>query len=100
MYRREAAEAKRIARERIDYLFSLAGNFASRGEEEWGRRYISLAIRIGMRLDLPVGHRREYCRNCLTYFIPSKTVRVRVTRGRVVLTCLRCGHIARFPYGR
>lgn len=100
MYRREAAEARRIARGRIDYLFSLAAACTEKSQEEWGRKYISLAKRIGMRLDLPVGHRREYCRHCMTYFIPSRTVRIRIARGRVIMTCLHCGHVARFPYRR
>ncbi len=99
MYRRESLEAKRIAKERIESLFSQAERLTKEGQTDLSRRYVSLARRIGMKVDIPVGHRMDYCRKCNTYLIPSRTCRVRVTRGRKVISCLACGNTYRFPYG-
>ncbi|MCL4346676.1 MAG: hypothetical protein M1417_02035 [Candidatus Thermoplasmatota archaeon] len=99
MYRKEAMEARRIARERIEKLFGLARDLAASGEKERSRMYIMLARRIGMKLDIPLGHRREYCRKCNSYLIPGRNARVRMGRKKVTLTCLECGKVTRFPFG-
>lgn len=98
MYRRESQEAKRIARERIEKLFMQAAELASKGEDALSQRYVSLARRIGMKVDVPIGHRMDYCRKCNTYMLPSRTCRVRVTRGRKIIVCHICGNASRFPY--
>lgn len=98
MYRREGIEAKRIARDRIENLFAMAERLTKEGETDLSRRYITLARRIGMKLDISIGHRMEYCRKCNTYMLPSRTCRVRLSRGRKVIVCLACGNTSRFPY--
>lgn len=98
MYRRESQEAKRIARDRIESLFTQAEKLAKEGQVSLSQRYVSLARRIGMKVDIPIGHRMEYCRSCNTFMLPSRTCRVRVTRGRKVIVCHICGSTARFPY--
>lgn len=98
MYRKDSQEAKRIARNRIDSLFTQAAELAREGDTELSRRYVTLARRIGMKVDIPVGHRMDYCRKCNAYMLPSRTCRVRVNRGRKVIACLVCGNTARFPY--
>ncbi len=100
MYRKESQEARKIARERIEKLFSQAELFTKEGRYDLGRRYVSLARRIGMKVDISVGHRMDYCRNCNVYMIPARTCRVRVRRGRKVIFCLSCGNTSRFPYRR
>ncbi len=100
MYRRETQEAKRIARDRIEALFNMAASLAGEGKDELSRRYVALARRIGMKVDIPVGHRMDYCRKCNSYMLPSRNCRVRVTRGRKIIACLNCGRISRFPYRR
>ncbi|MDH2904771.1 MAG: hypothetical protein PXX82_00220 [Methanomassiliicoccales archaeon] len=98
MYRKESLEARRIARERIEKLFAMAKQLAREGTKERSRQYVGLARRIGMKLDIPVGHRREYCRNCNSILIPGVTSRTRIVRGRAVITCFNCGKASRYPY--
>jgi len=91
-----------IARERIAILLKLAGE-ALETDEELARRYVDLAFRIAAkaRLKLPRNVKRRYCRRCKTPLVPGRTARVRIKRGsggqRLVVTCLRCGYIRRYP---
>jgi ribonuclease P protein subunit RPR2 len=45
------------------------------------------------RVRIPRDLRRRFCRRCSAYLVPGSTLRVRLHRGKVVTTCLRCmGH--------
>jgi ribonuclease P protein subunit RPR2 len=93
-------DAKDIAKERVDRLFELAEQEALKGNQVRAKRYVSLALRMGERHKVRAGHKRTYCPECLTYFVPPRNVRVRTGRGRVSMTCLECGHIIRYPLSR
>lgn len=92
----------RIAEERIERLFSLARESAKMGETDFANRYVELAFRIGTRYNVRVPKRYHtlYCRKCHAYLLPGLTSRARLNRGRLSVTCLRCGHIYRHPYQR
>ncbi|MCC6051343.1 MAG: hypothetical protein LM580_11585 [Thermofilum sp.] len=91
-----------LARERVAILLELAEEVL-REDEALARRYVELAFRIAAkaRLKLPRRLKRRYCRRCKTPLVPGLTARVRVKRGcggrRLVVTCLRCGFIRRYP---
>ncbi|BBL69105.1 ribonuclease P protein component 4 [Methanoculleus chikugoensis] len=93
--------SRRLARERITVLFARAAEFYPENPG-WSNRCVELARRIGMRhrvrIERPL--KRRFCRRCYTYLVPGSNARVRVHRGRVVVTCLSCGHRSRFPVGR
>ncbi len=90
---------KKLASERIELLFELAG-------EEYlidpGRsnRYVRLARRIGMRyrVRLPSHLKRRMCKQCLSFLVPGGNSRVRLKDGNVIITCLNCGACKRYPY--
>lgn len=94
-----------IARERIAILLKLASEVLET-DEGLARRYVDLAFRIAAkaRLKLPRKVKRRYCRKCKTPLVPGRTARVRIKRGsggqRLVVTCLRCGYIRRYPLQR
>ena len=93
---------RRIARERMDILFELAGEEAREGNLQRANRYAHLARRLGMRYNVPFpsSYRRRYCRGCGAYLAPGAAARVRLRRSRVVVTCKACGRIARYPFLR
>lgn len=102
--RRQRIENKRIARERIHILFSLAET-ASSQEPELAQRYVTLARKIGMRykVNLPREHRWKICHNCKSYLHPGRTCRVRFQSKReshIVITCFTCGENNRRPLRR
>jgi ribonuclease P protein subunit RPR2 len=90
-------EVQRIARERIRILFDLA----EKAPPERAERYVALARRIASRnrVHMPKDLRRLVCRGCKGYLNPSMSrTRVRQTREpHVATTCLRCGHVNRYP---
>ncbi len=91
---------RRIALERMGILFGLAEKEALQGHAARARRYVDLARRLGMRYNVrvPAEYKRRFCKACLAYLVPSVNARVRVGRGRVVVTCLVCGAIQRLPF--
>ncbi len=100
--RRKKGLERRIARERMDILFELAGEEAREGNLQRANRYAHLARRLGMRYNVPFpsSYRRRYCRGCGAYLAPGAAARVRLRRSRVVVTCKACGRIARYPFLR
>ncbi len=92
--------ARKIAKERIISLLKLAEEEARKGNYDRVSRYVWLAKRIGMKYNvrIPRSLKRRICRNCLSFMIPGLNCRVRIARGRVIMTCLRCGNIKRIPY--
>ncbi|WP_423793255.1 ribonuclease P protein component 4 [Methanocaldococcus indicus] len=103
--RKENKKIKKIAKERIDILMSLAEKEAKRGNWERAKRYVYLARKIAMkvRIKMPKKWKRRFCKKCLTFWIPGKNVRIRIKSKRyphVVITCLECGKIYRIPYIR
>lgn len=89
--------AKDIAEERVDILFEEAASEARKGNDERGKRYVGLALRMSERHKVRASHKRTYCPECHTYFVPPRNVRVRTGSGRVSMTCLSCGHVQRYP---
>ncbi len=100
MPRRRKGLERRVARERIDLLFSLAEREAVEGNLARATRYAQLARRIGMRYNVPLPRpfRMLYCRGCGGYMAPGSSASVRLRRSKVVVTCRACGRIYRFPY--
>ncbi len=91
---------RRIALERMEVLFGLAEKEALQGHAARARRYVDLARKLGMRYNvrMPPQFKRRFCKGCLAYLVPSVNARVRVGRGRLVITCLSCGAIQRLPF--
>ena len=91
---------RRIAAERMMTLFHLAESEALHRRPGRARRYVELARRIGMRYNVrvPPRFKRSFCKKCLAFLLPSVSARIRVGRGRVVVTCMACGAVQRHPY--
>lgn len=90
---------KKIALERISKLFDQADKVFSK-EPMLADRYVELARNIAMRnrVRIPKELKRLFCRHCYSYWMPSKTVRIRLLKGRKVYYCLKCKHFTRVPY--
>ncbi|HDR46396.1 ribonuclease P protein component 4 [Methanofollis tationis] len=91
-------DTNRIAKERIERLFALAEE-VSGTDPTRSKRYVALARRIGMRqrVRIPADLRFRFCRRCSAYLVPGASARVRVQHGKVIVTCLVCGHQKRYP---
>ncbi|MBP1910929.1 ribonuclease P protein component 4 [Thermococcus stetteri] len=102
--RREQREKKKIARERVETLFTLAERVFPYSQE-LANRYVEIALEVQQKakIRLPRKWKRRYCKRCHSFLVPGVNARVRL-RDRpyphVVITCLNCGHIMRYPYLR
>ena len=90
------APAKKIAEERVEILFELA---SKESDEDIQKRYVALAISISMkyRLRFKKDYKRRFCRNCSSYLVPGKNLKVRVQNGKIIYTCMSCGKVTRIP---
>ncbi|MCE4617515.1 MAG: ribonuclease P [Desulfurococcales archaeon] len=94
----------RIARERIEKLYSLAVEETHSGNYKYAQQLMELAKRISMktRTRIPRKIKRWVCKNCLVPLIPGRTARIRIRRdgrsSRVIVRCEVCGWIHRYPY--
>jgi ribonuclease P protein subunit RPR2 len=91
------AQAKEIARERIDILVKSA---LKEKDEALAARQARLARQMAMRyrVRLPYGARQLFCKKCKAFIVPGRSSRVRVGGAKtraVRITCLRCGHTYR-----
>jgi len=95
-------EYKKLAAERVGYLFELAEGVFKKSPE-LADRYVQLAWKLATRYNVrfPPHLKRKFCRRCKSFWVPSVTCRVRTRPDPpcVVITCLRCGRITRLPYG-
>ncbi len=87
-----------IALQRCEKLLRLAREvFAF--EPALSKHYVALARRVAERHRLHLGS-REFCRKCGTVWIPGRTLRVRQSSSKKVVTysCVECGYVRRFQY--
>ncbi len=99
MKKRQKHEAIEIARERVDRLFRMAESAAAEGDFLSADRYIGIAwnIKLKFRLKLTDYQKRLFCRKCLKFLADGKTGRYRTEDGKLVITCMNCGNIRRYP---
>lgn len=94
-------EIRRIARERMDILLTLAGEVFHR-DRDLARRYVVHARNLGTRYNIRLSKKDKLmlCRRCSSFLVPGVNCRVRTHEGRVVITCLECGALRRIPFTR
>ena len=67
---------------------------------ELAHKYAKKARRIALKykLRLPLNLKRTICKNCHSYLVPGKNLRVRTRKGHVVYYCLNCKKFMRIGY--
>ncbi len=90
----------KIAKERIQILLELADKELKKHPER-SRRYVELARKIGMRYNvrLTKQQKRSFCKKCNTPLKPGLTSTQRTEKGMIVIKCLNCNKIYRYPFG-
>lgn len=99
--KKKKAISREIALERINYLFSEASDVYAI-DSGLSDRYVSLAQKIGMRyrVSLPSELKRKVCKTCNNFLVPGGNCRVRLKDGFVIITCMGCGSVKRYPYSK
>jgi ribonuclease P protein subunit RPR2 len=98
---RKQAWQKEVGSERIKLLFDLASQEFKKHPER-SNRYVQLARKIAMRYNIrmPKGLKRKFCKKCYGYLVPGTNcrVRTRTEQKSVIVKCLECGNVMRYPY--
>ncbi len=100
--------AKHPARSAVRYigmrrsarLAELSAEAVREGREDRAIRYVSLARAVCGKSQTPMPEGFAYCRECLLPLLPGVNCTVRLTGGKVVSACPRCGTVRRMPYIR
>ncbi len=97
--RRDKKLEKKIARNRINKLFSMAERSALNNKLNQANRYIEIARKIAMKyqLRIPSFLKRKYCKHCYSYLLPGKNCTVRIHRSKIVIYCDICKKHIRIP---
>ena len=99
-YGRTRAAVATIARERIQILVTQAKEMAMK-DEDLSRRYVDLARRISKRtkVRIPGELKRYLCKGCGMALVPGHNAKIRLhaRNSGVVITCLSCGLVKRYP---
>ena len=90
---------KKIAKDRVQYLFRLAETRSLNGELGLADRYVFHARKISMRylVPMPREFKRRFCKYCYSYLVPDVNCRVRIHRGKIITYCTVCGKHMRIP---
>ena len=98
-YQKKPLKQRQIALERINILFEQAKKVFKK-DPSLSNRYVSLARKIAMKykIRIPSNLKKQFCKHCYKFLVPSVNVRVRTRKGKVVYYCLYCKKYMRFPY--
>ena len=88
--------AVEIAKQRCEKLLRMAKQ-AHAKEPALAKRYVALARKIAMRHRFSLGN-KSFCKKCGTVFVPGSTLKVRLSKGLQLYTCVSCGFTRRFPF--
>ncbi|MFW6282606.1 MAG: ribonuclease P protein component 4 [Minisyncoccales bacterium] len=88
-----------IAEKRINELFERANEFLEINTK-YSDNCVKLARKISLRYKVPLTKQQKmlFCKKCGAYLHPNITSRVRVSRGKIVILCLKCKNISRYMY--
>lgn len=90
-----------IAKERIEKLFSEAESVFNK-EPKLAKRYVTLARKISTRTNtrIPKNLKRKFCKKCNAFLIPGKNAKIRTKNKAIIITCLECKGISKWPFGK
>jgi len=67
---------------------------------ELAHKYAKKARRITLKykIKLPLELKRSICKNCHSFLVPGKNLRIRTRKGHIVYYCLECKMFMRIGY--
>jgi len=98
-HKKKPFEQRKIALERINELFKQA-RIMFKEDSKLSDRYVALARKISMKfkVKIPSKLKRQFCKHCYKFLMPSVNCRVRTKEGRLVYYCFSCKKHYRIPY--
>jgi ribonuclease P protein subunit RPR2 len=87
-------QQKKIAKERIDYLFLQANNIFSKNSS-LANRYVQIALKLRDRCKVTITKKQKamFCKACKHFLVPGVNCIVRLKNKALVYHCKACGNI-------
>jgi ribonuclease P protein subunit RPR2 len=97
--KKDKKNKKKIAKNRIERLFSLAEKNALSGRIDLSSRYVHIARKLSMKylVPIPPEFKRCFCKHCYFYLLPDVNSRIRIHRNRLIIYCKNCEKYTRIP---
>jgi ribonuclease P protein subunit RPR2 len=95
---KKEAQGKQSSLQEIQQLFDAAAVVFPESSAK-AKKLVEKAHKLMLksRVRLPSVLKRRFCKECRSPWIPGKSVRVRLSKGKVVYSCLGCRHVWRLP---
>jgi len=92
-------QQKKLALAEITSIFSKAKTVFDE-KPDLAHKYAKKARRTALKykIKLPLKFKRRICKNCHSFLVPGKNLRVRTRKGHVVYYCLECKKFMRIGY--
>jgi len=92
-------QQKKLALNEINTILDKAKDVFDK-KPDLAHKYAKKARRIALKykVKLPLKLKRRICKNCHSFLVPGKNLRVRTHRGHVVYYCLECKKFMRIGY--
>ena len=92
-------QQRKLALNEITLILNKAKEVFDR-KPDLAHKYAKKARRIALKykIKLPLVLKRRICKNCHSFLVPGKNLRVRTHRGHVVYYCLECKKFMRIGY--
>ena len=92
-------QQRKLALNEITLILNKAKEVFDR-KPDLAHKYAKKARRTALKykLKLPLEFKRRICKNCHSFLVPGRNLRVRTHKGHVVYYCLNCKKFMRFGY--
>ncbi|UZE93671.1 MAG: ribonuclease P [Candidatus Pacearchaeota archaeon] len=89
-------EADKLILDNIWKLFMFAKK-ESKKRPKLAKKYVMMVRKLAKRSNISLRkYRRKFCHKCNAYFVPGKNIKIRISKGKVSVKCLECGHYSRY----
>jgi len=92
-------QQKKLALDEISSILNKAKTVFDE-KPDLAHKYAKKARRVALKykVKLPLNIKRRICKNCHSFLVPGKNLRVRTRKGHVVYYCLECKKFMRIGY--
>jgi ribonuclease P protein subunit RPR2 len=92
-------QQRKLALTEISNIFDKAKEAFDK-KPDLANKYAKKARRTALKykVKLPLKLKRRICKNCHSYLVPGKNLRVRTNKGHMVYCCLNCKGFMRIGY--
>lgn len=98
-YVKRNPEKRELVKHRIELLFNEAKEIFKKDKAK-ANSLVKKARGLSMKykVRIPTKLKRQFCKHCYSFLMPSVNARIRTKDGKVVIYCLDCKKFTRIPY--